>query len=244
MTATTAVPTPLVLPGQAASPTGPIDLTPMYLVHHAFRRDLADVVAAVRATPLDDRGTWQALVDRWDRFSMVLHHHHGGEDSGLWPLLQARATEEGAVDAVEVLAAMAAEHGQIDPLLASVADGLAVLAESADADARAALEVRASAARELLDRHMAHEERDALALVQRLLTPEQWAAMEKEHFAGTATREYMLFVLPWIRHGLPPAGVRAFGGLGGLPLVLLERVLRPGFLRGQRRAFAHVRAVA
>ena len=33
-------PTQLFLPGQAAAPDGPDDMQMMYLMHHAFRRDL------------------------------------------------------------------------------------------------------------------------------------------------------------------------------------------------------------
>ena len=46
------------LPGQAVAPPGPVDLTRTYLMHHAFRRDLADFMAAVAATPPDEPVTW------------------------------------------------------------------------------------------------------------------------------------------------------------------------------------------
>jgi|GEM_PF-1648709 len=42
MTPLTPIPTQahqILLPGQAAAPDGPIDMAPMYLMHHAFRRD-------------------------------------------------------------------------------------------------------------------------------------------------------------------------------------------------------------
>ena len=34
-------PRQLRLPGQTAAPDGPVDMTIMYVMHHAFRRDLA-----------------------------------------------------------------------------------------------------------------------------------------------------------------------------------------------------------
>ena len=43
----------LFLPGQAAAPEGPVQAMPMYLMHHAFRRDLAAFAAAVPLTPLE-----------------------------------------------------------------------------------------------------------------------------------------------------------------------------------------------
>ncbi len=83
------------LPGQAAAHPGPVDMTMMYLMHHAFRRDLAGFAAAAGTTPVADRESWQALAERWELFSFALHHHHTGEDDGLWPALLDRADEPG-----------------------------------------------------------------------------------------------------------------------------------------------------
>ena len=41
-------PRQLRLPGQTAAPDGPVDMTIMYVMHHAFRRDLAAFAMAVR----------------------------------------------------------------------------------------------------------------------------------------------------------------------------------------------------
>ena len=43
------------LPGQTHVAEGPHDQTGMYLAHHAFRRDLANVESAVRHTPVGRR---------------------------------------------------------------------------------------------------------------------------------------------------------------------------------------------
>src|SRR6185436_3109293 len=83
-TTPTAHPVPVTLPGQAASPPGPVDLATMYLMHHAFRRDLTAFARAALRTPASDRDAWRALRERWGLFSFVLHHHHEGEDAGLW----------------------------------------------------------------------------------------------------------------------------------------------------------------
>ena len=50
----------LRLPGQAAAPEGPIDVSTMYFMHFGFRRDLDAFVTASR-TPVADRARWQAL---------------------------------------------------------------------------------------------------------------------------------------------------------------------------------------
>ena len=59
----------LDLPGQTHVAEGPNDQTGMYVMHFAFRRDLAAFASSVRATPLGDHETWQALGARWARFA-------------------------------------------------------------------------------------------------------------------------------------------------------------------------------
>ena len=68
----------------------------------AFRS--ARLIAA--HTPVDDRATWRALAARFEQFGWVLHHHHTGEDTGLWPLLRQRSS----TDEIAVLDAMEAEQ--------------------------------------------------------------------------------------------------------------------------------------
>ena len=241
-TTPTAHPVPLVLPGQAAAPVGPVDLTTMYLMHHAFRRDLAAFARAVTSTPAADRDTWPALRERWALFSFVLHHHHEGEDAGLWPVLLECVDAAGDAAGRATLEAMAAEHAEIDPLLAACEAGLDRLAERPDEDARAALEVRVVAARERLGAHLAHEERDALALVQAHLTPADWQRAEEEHFKPAYRPRDLLRVVPWVLHGLAEAQLREIVAEHPelRPMAAVWRLLlRRGFERRERRAFAH-----
>jgi len=107
------------LPRQAAAPEGPVDVKMMYVMHHAFRRDLVMFAEAAAVTPADDREVWRALSRRWQIFSEILHHHHSGEDAGLWPWLLrvADADERATLDAME------AEHAEIDPILSACAKG-------------------------------------------------------------------------------------------------------------------------
>jgi hypothetical protein len=146
--------TQLMLPGQEAAPEGPNDLTGMFLIHHAFRRDLRNFAVAVAATPAGDTATWQALYERWRLFARFLHHHHTIEDKAIWPSLLDRVDAAGRA----TLEAMEAEHGEINPLLTACGEGLAALARHGDDDVRAALEVRMVATAERLRRHLAHEE--------------------------------------------------------------------------------------
>jgi hypothetical protein len=242
MTTPTTRPAQLMLPGQAAAPDGPIDLAAMYLMHHAFRRDLDAFAAAVSRTPVSDRATWRLLRERWRLFSLVLHHHHAGEDTGLWPLLLERADAAGDAPARATLEAMAAEHTEIDPLLAACAEGFDRLAGHADDDARAALEVRVAAARQRLGAHLAHEERDAMAIVQAYATVEDWHRVEQEHFRTAYGLRDTLRAVPWVMHEVPAAvlaelsaadpSLRTF-------LIVWRLFLRRPFERRERRAFRY-----
>ena len=87
--------TQIRLPGQAHVAEGPHDQTGMYLMHHAFRRDLIAFETAVRRTPVREEATWRALAARWGRFAEVLHHHHAVEDASIWPLLLSEIRRRG-----------------------------------------------------------------------------------------------------------------------------------------------------
>lgn len=228
-------PRQLRFPGQAAAPAGPVDMMMMYLVHHAFRRDLADFAAAARVTPVEDRDTWRALAQRWVPLVRTLHHHHECEDRWLWPALAERATDEERA----VLDAMESEHAEIDPGLEACDAGFARLAEHADADARAALAVRLTAVGERLGAHLAHEETETMALLQRVFTPADWKEIDARFSEGLSLRWFMTLV-PWALTGVP-AELReeVFSRAGG-PFRVLWLLSRGRFGRLHRRAFRHL----
>ena len=177
-------PRQICLPGQTHVAEGPHDQTGMYVMHHAFRRDLDRFQAAVRATPVDERDTWRALAARWERFAEVLHHHHTVEDEHIWPVMERRLEERsgdmgpaepGGLDALH---AMAAEHDLVDPALEACGRGFTAMAERPSDDQRNALDVHVTAMRTTLLDHLRHEETEALPLLQRTLTAEDFAATE------------------------------------------------------------------
>lgn len=228
----------ITLPGQAHTAEGPHDQTGMYVMHHAFRRDLDDFVAAVRNTPLGEAETWQALGRRWATFDEILHHHHQIEDASIWPVLLAHADAAGSAEDRATLEAMEAEHSVIDPALAGCRTGFADLLGHPCAEHRDALESRLSALRESLAEHLRHEEADALPLLQRTMTVEEWAAAEK--YAGKAYPKRMLaFLVPWGMDRLPvDARDRMLSELGPV-YGLMYRLTRGRYERRQRAAFRY-----
>ncbi len=226
------------LPGQSHVADGPHDLTGMYVIHHAFRRDLAVFESAVRHTPVGDGEAWRALRARWTRFADALHHHHRVEDDSIWPVLLERAVAAGETEARALLTAMEDEHEQIDPALAACADGFAAMADHPCADHRNALDVHVTTTHALLLDHLRHEETEALPLVQRRMTAIDWAASEK-----AADRAYparmMPFLLGWVFHGLTAEQMTALRPLLNPVQVLLARLVRRRFARGEQRAFRY-----
>jgi hypothetical protein len=239
MSTTTTHTDQIKLPGQTAAPAGPADMTMMYVMHHAFRRDLDRFVSAVGATPVDDRITWQALAARWDRFFTILHHHHSVEDEYIWPFLMQRADD----DERAILEAMEDEHGHIDPLLAAVAEGFTALAgdrlPAGAEDARAALRVRVVATRDLLARHLEHEETEALVILQRHSTTADWHRIEKDEIGKKKVPVPMPFLVGWCAEEVPAKEMDEIFGIVGKPFKVLWLLTRRGFRRGERKAFKY-----
>lgn len=242
MTATAARSTgQLELPGQAAAPDGPVDLTVMFTMHRGFRRDLENFGRAVPATPVDEGRTWTALAERWDGFSRILHGHHSGEDTGIWPLLLERLDAAGDVDGRSTLEAMAAEHQVIDPLLDACAGGFRRMTVAPGIATRDALTQHVAAARKHLDEHLAHEERDAMRLVQAHLTQAEWLDISVEYFEKQLTSRELMRLAAWVIHELPAEALERMRLEPKVPLLILvwRLFLRRPFERRERRAFRY-----
>jgi len=128
-----------------------LDMTMMFAFHDALRRDLD------RAAGLTTR------TEGWDLFERLLHVHHTSEDEALWPVV--RDVTDHPND-LALLDEMAAEHATIDPLLIAIDEALNVdTARLGELVGKLDAELR---------HHLDHEERDALPLIDRTLSEEQW----------------------------------------------------------------------
>ena len=224
----------LDLPGQTSVAEGPLDLNGMYMAHHAFRRDLSRFAVAARQTPVEDVEVWRALAIRWAQFGSVLHHHHTTEDDVLWPQLLEIADAEGRA----TLEAMEAEHSVIDPMLAACAAGFAAMAEAPDAAIRNRLAASTETARDTLSDHMGHEEREALPLVQELLSAEGWQQVEKAAGSGKGLKD-LVFLAPWIADGLTAEQLDTVVRMIGKPFKWLLAMTRGRYARQEAIAFRY-----
>ncbi|WP_392544553.1 hemerythrin domain-containing protein [Oryzobacter telluris] len=239
MTSTTHPARPqLELPGQTHVAEGPNDHTGMYVMHHAFRRDLAAFASSARATPLGDTATWSALLHRWDRFASVLHHHHTAEDTHYWPALLTAVEARGTDADLEEVRAMSEEHADIDPLLTASRAALAAVVEHPCEEHRHALEIRLAGLREVLGEHLRHEETVVLPMVQRVMPTDTFTAVEKAIGKSYPARD-IGFVIGWAMHGLPAEAREAMFALAGTPYRVLHALMRRRFERSEAAAFHH-----
>ena len=226
------------LPGQTFVAEGPNDHTGMYVMHHAFRRDLAAFASSVRATPLGDGATWSALTRRWGRFAATLHHHHTAEDTIYWPALLTAVEARGSeADLVEVRA-MSEEHADIDPLVTAIGDGFAAVVEHPCEEHRNALDIRLTGLREVLGDHLRHEEIVVLPLVQRVMTHEEFQAVEQAIGRSYPVRD-VPFIVGWALEGLTEEGRDAMFAMAGAPYRVLHALVRRRFERAEARAFRY-----
>jgi iron-sulfur cluster repair protein YtfE (RIC family) len=187
-----------------------IDFTMMYVTHDAFRRDLGRLSAASAA------GTAHAPGVRagWENFKAQLLLHHSVEDTHLWP--RVRRAAAGRPAGLGLLEEMAAEHAQIDPLLAAVDNAMAGSASN--------LAAHAAGLASALEWHLRHEEEAALPLIQSVCTPADWRA-----FAGAMRRHQGIkgaaIYVPWILDGAAPDGQRRFLAALPAPVRVISQLL-------------------
>jgi len=231
VTTTLSVPQ-LDLDGQAAAPDGPVDLAAMYVMHRAFRRDLDAFTTALPGVAVGDRRRWARLARRFGLLAMVLHKHHRGEDTGLWPLLAARGADPAVLEALE------ADHALVDPILAAVGADLDALAAGGAPDATKDHLLRVHAElRDVLGSHLDREEREGMALVQAHLTQEDWDRLDREVFSKDYSFLEAPAVLGWVMSGLAPAAARRIPGADSALFRAFGRAMVRRFERREARTF-------
>jgi iron-sulfur cluster repair protein YtfE (RIC family) len=168
-----------------------LDMTMMYAMHHALRREL-ERIARITARPDDDPRHVLATAAGWEMFKTYLRVHHTSEDDAVWPVMQQALA--GWPGDLALLEAMEAEHAAIDPLLNAM--------DAALADREGGPQRLGGLADELvtaLSGHLRHEESKALPLIDATMTQQQWQHFGEVHRnrIGTGLPRY----LPWLLEG-------------------------------------------
>ncbi len=213
------------------------DFTMMLVVHDAFRRDLRRIASALDAAAHGGtgRGDAPALLERWQWAAEQVHHHHGGEDAVLWPALREALRDD--APALQLLDRMEHEHGELAPLQAAVDGALhAYAAAPSAATAQAAL-VPCRAFADALGAHLAHEERDAVPLLESRLPPVALRRFEQRQQRQLGLRVAMTQFFPWLLdEALPQRREHVLGQLPA-PLRWLVVCSTPGYRRRTARAW-------
>lgn len=113
------------------------------------------------------------LAELRDFLVNTLHHHHESEDNILWPMITKAAPE-----IIGPLADLSNEHVQLDSAL----DKLATLPIQHDED-RAALWGAAVEVRDLIHRHLEHEEPLLFPALRMHVSPQAWAEFSRQVIA-------------------------------------------------------------
>jgi iron-sulfur cluster repair protein YtfE (RIC family) len=168
-----------------------LDMTMMYAMHDALRRELVRI-ARVTARPDDDPRRVLRTAAGWEMFKAYLRVHHTSEDDVVWPVMYRLLAER--PDDLALLDAMESEHAAIDPLLNSID---AALGDRDSGPERLGDLVDALVS--ALTGHLVHEENEALQLIDTTLTEQQWQHFGQLHGQriGTDASRY----LPWLLDG-------------------------------------------
>lgn len=189
------------------------DVTMMFVVHNAFRRDLARMQAA--AARAEDPAERNALRAGWATFNTYLTVHHTAEDEMLWPPMQARLGDR--PDEANLLVEMADEHSRLDPVLREINGSLAQGSPSRLVALFGELAVA-------LTEHLEHEEAAALPVVREILTRREWEAFGDDQRRRIGLKGAGRF-FPWLLDDTTPDTRDAVLGIVPPPLRLVYRLL-------------------
>jgi len=169
------------------------------IFHAALRRDLTRMINVLAGANDDARPEQRAaLAQHVGLVLELLHHHHTGEDTGLWPLVRRRAPDLGSQ-----LDTMEAEHASVAGAIVSARAAARQYAMTTDATAggRRLQQVLADLSGVLLP-HLDHEETEVMPRVMRALTPRDWSALSRRELRNWNSFALVGTGLVWMADGL------------------------------------------
>ena len=145
------------------------------LFHAAVRRDLERATNSLTAARHPTPAQRAALAEHVDLVLDLLHHHHTGEDTGLWPLVRRRAPDLGSQ-----LDMMEAEHASVAGAIVSTRAAGRQYAATSDPPAAQRLRDSLVELSGVLLPHLDHEEIEVMPRVMRALTDRDWSALSRK----------------------------------------------------------------
>jgi iron-sulfur cluster repair protein YtfE (RIC family) len=203
----------------------------MVVVHRAMRQDLRRLaaclgqIAAQGVPPARSR----ALSCYTAALLAEIRAHQQGEDDLVWPVIAATAGP--AVDLTPLTddhQAIEAEAGRASQALASFTGEPSPFA--------AKLYASVSELRDMLDEHIADEEKQIFPIMRRYLPAEACQWCEKQIQRKASLRD-LRFTAPWLARYAQPDELSRLLATGGRRMRILLATARPGYARLERQAF-------
>ena len=194
------------------------------VIHAAVRRDLTRLETALAAFPDGDAERAAALRRAQTYLRDELTRHHVGEDTLIWPMLASVGVDQALLTTME-----SEHHAMAESLTTLDAAMERLVAEPTAASAAAARTVVADT-REVVDQHLAHEERDLEPVLLPHLDSPEWHAVEKQLRKAPPRVAGEFFA--WIQDGQGEAEATYLRATVPAPVVLvLSRVFGRGYHR-------------
>jgi hemerythrin-like domain-containing protein len=164
---------------QTVPSTAPADTRMMGIVHSALRRDLVRLRLVLGTPAAQEPRRRTALAEHALWLMDFLHHHHNGEDEGLYPLVVRRNPE-----AAELCERMDEDHDAITPAMEALREAARRhLADPDSPDSR--LLAALAALEEPLVPHLAREEREMMPVVAASISHAEWVAWHESMINGS-----------------------------------------------------------
>ncbi len=166
--------------------------------HNALRRDLKRSIDALTDATHTTPAQRAALAGHVNLVLDLLHRHHTGEDTGLWPLVRRRAPDLGAQ-----LDAMEAEHAAVaGAIISTRTAALQYPATTEPAAAGHRLRQALVELGDLLLPHLDHEETEVMPRVMRALTQRDWSVLSRGEVRNWGSFAMAGTGLIWMADGL------------------------------------------
>jgi hemerythrin-like domain-containing protein len=176
-------------------------LTMNRVIHAAVRRDLDRLTDALGRMQDGDRPRAEALDRAYRNLQTELTHHHEGEDTHIWPMLATVGVDQHLLDTME------SEHHAMAEALTTTATAMATVAGSGSAADAAAARESLVRTREVVERHLQHEETELEPQLAPYLETPEWHAVEKKLRSQPLPVAGRFFA--WLTDGMTPEN-RAF----------------------------------
>lgn len=216
----------------AKDDSAPADTTIMGIVHDALRRDLDRLHRTLTTDLVESADTARraAIAAHVEWMMDFLHHHHQGEDEGLWPLLFERAPQAQAL-----LQRMEADHQRVIPAMADVTAAAHRYRAEGGERARLGLVHALDHLSESLLPHLRCEEDEAMPLAAANLTKAEWMAWDQNFNIKGKPLSRLGLEAHWTMDGLDPDRYQVLVHLVPAPV---RFILVRGFAKRYRAACA------